>query len=54
MIGEAISMALLDLDPIEERKQKMREVKKNEIVKVLKKINIDTVFLLEGVKNEKD
>jgi hypothetical protein len=32
----------------------MNNVTKSEIVKVCKKIGMDTIFLLEGVKNEED
>ena len=32
----------------------MNKVTKEEIIKVAKKVNIDTIFLLEGVKNERD
>ena len=54
MISEALSMEILDLDPVEERMEKIKNVKKGQIVKALKKINMDTIFLLEGVKNEED
>ena len=36
----------------QERLEKMNKVKKQDITKVCKKIRMDTVFLLEGVKNE--
>ena len=54
MISEALSMEILDLDPVEERMEKIKKVKKSQIVKALKKINMDTIFLLEGVKNEEE
>lgn len=52
MISEVLSGEILKLDPIDVRKEKMSKVKKSEIVKVLKKIDMDTIFLLEGVKHE--
>ena len=54
MIGEVLSEEVLGLDPLEERIKKMNKVRKQDIVKVCKKINMDTVFLLEGVKHERD
>ena len=54
MIGEALSMEILDLDPLEERMKIMNTIKKQDIIKVFKKINMDTIYLLEGVKNEED
>ncbi len=52
MISEAMSEDLLGMDSIAGRMERMNSVKKSDIVKVCKKISIDTVFLLEGVKNE--
>ena len=43
-------MDLLKLDDIETRVKKMNEVTKADIVRVAKKIKIDTIFCLEGVK----
>ena len=43
---------ILKMDSVEGRMERMNSVKKADIVKVCKKIGIDTVFLLEGVKNE--
>ena len=43
-------MGLLDLDDIDIRVKKMKAVTKEEIIKVAKKIKIDTVYCLEGVK----
>lgn len=43
-------MDLLKLDDIETRLEKMKEVTKADIVRVAKKIKIDTIFCLEGVK----
>jgi len=52
LISEAMAEDILKMDSIEGRMERMNSVKKADIVKVCKKIGIDTVFLLEGVKNE--
>ena len=39
-------------DLLEEKRAKMAKVTKKEIVAVARKIDIDTIFLLEGVVNE--
>lgn len=54
IIVEFMMEEILGLDPIVERLKKISKVNKKEIVKVFKKITMDTVFLLEGVKNEED
>lgn len=54
IINEYLSRELLGIDPVEKRIEKMNKVTKQEIVKASKKIGMDTVFLLEGVKNEED
>ena len=54
MIREVLSQNILGLEPMEERIKKMNTVRKQDIVKLFKKIQMDTVFLLEGVKNEED
>ena len=46
-------MDLLGLDSLEERKKKFNEVTKNEIIKVAKKVEMDTVYCLEGNKDER-
>lgn len=43
---------LIGTDTIEVKREKMNKVTKEEIIKVAKKVTIDTIFLLEGVKNE--
>lgn len=43
-------MSLLGLDDIEKRRKKMSEVTKAEIVKVAKKVKMDTIYCLEGIK----
>ena len=52
IIAEFMMEEILGLPPIVERLKKMNKVTKKEIVKVYKKITMDTVFLLEGVKHE--
>ena len=54
IINEYLSQEILDIEPLEERKNIMNKVTKKSIVKVARKIDIDTVFLLEGVKDERD
>ena len=54
MMNEVFMQEILGIEPLEERVRKMRQVSKQEIVKTCKKINMDTVFLLEGVKNEEN
>ena len=50
MINEVLSEEILGLTPINERVAKMNNVTKVDIIKACKKIRMDTVFLLEGVK----
>ena len=40
---------LLNLGDIEERKEMIMKVTKEDIIKLSKKVKIDTIFLLEGV-----
>ena len=54
LINEFLQEELLEIDPIEERAKRMQKVRKQDIVKVFKKINMDTVFLLEGTKHEEE
>lgn len=54
IINEFLNEEILGLAPIVERLKKISKVNKKEIVKVFKKITMDTVFLLEGVNNEED
>jgi len=54
IINEYLFEEILGIDPIRTRKYKMEIVKKQEIVKAAKKITMDTVFLLEGVKHGED
>ncbi len=52
IIDNYLMMELLGTDTIEEKRTKITEVTKKDIVKVAKKIKMDTVFCLEGVKDE--
>ena len=54
MINEALSETIFDVEEINIRKEKISKVRKSDITRVLKKINMDTIFLLEGVKNEEN
>ncbi len=54
IIDNYLMMELIGTDTIEEKRKKMQKVKKEEIIKVAKKIKMDTVFCLEGVKNERN
>ena len=47
-------MEILETDDIETRLKKMNAVKLSEVIKVAKKIKIDTVYCLEGINNERD
>lgn len=48
------AMNILDVDDIKTRKEKMLEVTKEEIMKVAKKVKIDTIYLLGGKNNEEN
>ena len=52
IINNYLMMELIGTDTIEEKREKMNKVTKEEIVEVAKKVSLDTIFLLEGVKNE--
>ena len=54
MISEVISTDILELDDIKTRIDTIKKVKKSDIVKAFRKVHMDTVFLLEGVLDEKD
>lgn len=49
-----VSMQMLGLDSIEERKKKIREVTKEDIMRVAKCIKMDAIYLLEGKANVKE
>lgn len=54
IIDNYLMMELIGTDDIDVKKEKMRKVTKEEIVKVAKKVKMDTVFCLEGIKDERD
>ena len=43
-------MDILKLDDLDTRRKKMAKVTKAEIVKVAKKVKMDTIYCLEGIK----
>ena len=49
IIETYLAKEILNLGDIEERKQEIMKVTKDDIIKVAKKVKIDTIFLLEGV-----
>lgn len=49
IIASYYMIELLGVDTIETKAKKMKEVTKKEIIKVAKKVKIDTVYMLEGV-----
>ncbi len=51
IIDNYYMMELLGTDDLEEKRKKMNQVTKEEIIKVAKKIKMDTIFCLEGVKD---
>ena len=54
IINNYLMMELINTDDIDVKRGKMSKVTKSEIVKVAKKVTIDTIFCLEGVRNEED
>ena len=54
IINNYLMMELINTDDIDVKREKMSKVMKSEIVKVAKKVTIDTIFCLEGVKDEED
>lgn len=54
IINNYLMMELINTDDIDVKREKMSKVTKSEIVKVAKKVTIDTIFCLEGVKDEED
>ena len=48
------SCAYLDYDQLEKRTKEIEKVKKEDIIKVAKKIHVDTIFLLEGETHEEN
>ena len=54
MISEVMSSEILELDDVKTRISTIKKVKKSDIVKAFRKVHMDTVFLLEGVLDEKN
>lgn len=54
IINNYLMMELLNTDDIDIKREKMNKVTKSEIVRVAKRVTVDTVFCLEGVKDEED
>ena len=52
IIDNYLMVELIGVDDYEEKRKKMLEVTKRDIIRVAKKIKMDTVFFLEGVKDE--
>ena len=50
IIDNYLMMELIGTDTIEVKREMIKKVTKEEIIKVAKKINMDTIFLLEGVR----
>lgn len=50
IIDNYMMMEFIGTDTLEVKREKMNQVSKTDIVKVAKKVNIDTIFLLEGGK----
>ena len=54
IINDYLMMELLGTDEINVKRLMIDKVTKEEIIKVAKKVRLDTIFLLEGVRNERD
>ena len=54
ILNSYTSCEYLNYDPLEKRIKEIEKVTKEDIIKVSKKIHIDTIFLLEGDTNEKN
>lgn len=48
LINESFSEKILGVDSLEKRKENINKITKKDIIRVSKKLNIDTIFLLEG------
>ena len=51
IINEVLTEEILGVEPLSERVRKIEKVTKKDIMRACKKINMDTVFLLEGGNN---
>lgn len=54
IIETYLAKEILNLGDIEERKQEIMKVTKEDIIRVSKKVKIDTIFLLEGVLEDEN
>lgn len=54
IIDNYLMTELIGTDTVERKREMIMKVSKEEIVKVAKKVKLDTVFLLEGIKDERD
>jgi predicted Zn-dependent peptidase len=54
LIDSYFATHILGIDEIETRMQKIKEVTKDDIIKVSSKVFVDTIFLLEGEEDEKN
>mgnify|MGYP002531772563 FL=1 len=54
IINNYLMMELINADDIDVKREKMNKVTKSEIVRVAKKVAIDTILCLEGVKDEEN
>ena len=54
VIDMYLGTVYLDTDNMDEKRKNIMRVTKSEIVRVAKKIHMDTVFELEGDKDEED
>jgi len=52
IIESFIASDLLGIETLEERKEIIKTITKEEIINVSKKIHIDTIYLLEGVNED--
>lgn len=54
ILNSYTSCEYLNYDPLDKRTKEIEKVTKEDIMKVAKKIHIDTIFLLEGEQNEEN
>ena len=54
IIDNYLMMEIIGTDEIDVKREMIMKVTKDEIIRVAKKVKLDTVFLLEGVKDERD
>ena len=54
IIDNYLMLELIGTDTIDVKREMIKKVTKEEIIKVAKKVKLDTIFLLEGVRDERD